>query len=106
MTNIGQGFEKCTGIFTAPVNGTYSFQATILTDNNREFWGNIEVNGISKAKINARGTDNRYGSGSQSLVITLREGDQAAVHNRNDGGMIYGNSYTSFGGYLLFTNEN
>lgn len=105
LTNVGQGFDKYTGVFTVPVNGTYSFQTTILTDKDSEVWAYIAVNGIFKAYLNARGTDNRHGSGSQSLVITLLEGDQVTIRNRRDGGMIYGLSYTTFGGYLVFLNE-
>lgn len=102
LTNAGQGFNKYTGVFTAPVDGTYSFQTTILTDKDSEVWAYIGVNGIFKAYLNARGTDTRHGSGSQSLVITLLKGDQVTIRNSGNGGMIYGFGYTTFCGYLLF----
>lgn len=99
-TNVGHFYDSLTGIFTAPVNGTYSFQTTILSDQ-KSFWGYLAVNGHLKCSLYA-GTDNRV-SVSQSLIVTLQEGDQVTVRNNNDEGMIYGSFYTTFGGYSLFS---
>lgn len=102
LTNVGNGYDKATSTFKAPVDGTYWFQTTVLSFNNVEIWGYIAVNETPKVWYNARGTDNRHCSGSQTLIITLKKGDSVAVHNQNNNGNIYGDNYTTFAGYLLF----
>lgn len=102
ITNVGQGYDHSSGIFTAPTDGTYNFQTTVLTDNNAEIWGFIDVNGNSNAWYNAHATNGRHASGSQNLVVALKQGDQISVRNYGSGGMLYGGHYTTFSGYLLF----
>jgi len=101
ITNEGGAYDKSKGTFNAPVNGIYNFQTTILTDNEVEIWGYIDVNGTPRVWFNAKATDNRHDSGSQSLVISLRKGDKVTVRNENSGGKLYGGHYTSFSGFLL-----
>lgn len=102
VTNVGNGYDKSSGTFIAPVDGIYSFSTTVLTDNNVEIWGFIDVNESPKVWYNARGTDGRHDSGSQSLIIRLSKGDRVTVRNYANGGNIYGGHYTTFSGFMLF----
>lgn len=74
ITNIGQAYSSHTGVFTAPVDGIYQFTATLLTGNDKEIWCNVMLNGRNVANINERGTGDRHGSGSQLVILQLKEG--------------------------------
>ena len=101
ITNEGGAYDNSTGIFTTPVDGTYNFQTTILTSNDVEIWGHIDVNESPKVWFNAKASDNRHDSGSQSLVISLIKGDKVTARTAHNSGTLYGEHYTSFSGFLF-----
>ena len=103
VTNEGGAYDNSTNIFTTPVDGTYNFQTTILTNNDVEIWGHIDVNESPKVWFNAKASDNRHDSGSQYLVISLSKGDKVTVRNHGSSGNIYGGHYTSLSGFLIFS---
>ncbi|XP_045211430.2 collagen alpha-2(VIII) chain-like [Mercenaria mercenaria] len=102
-TNIGNGYDSLTGVFTAPVSGTYVFYTSILVYNGREVFCRIVVNGVNMANTYGRGTDNRLDQGSQAVIVQLQKGHQVAVQNKVDDDAIFGNQdiYTTFSGFLL-----
>ena len=101
ISNEGVAYDKSTGMFTTPVDGIYNFQTTIRTYNNVEIWGHIDVNESPKVWFNARASDNRHDSGSQSLVISLSKGDKVTVRNHGGSGTLFGGHYTSFSGFMI-----
>ena len=74
ITNNGQAYESHIGVFTAPKDGVYQFTATLLTSGNTEIWCNIMQNGNAVARINERSAGTRHGSGSQAVILNLKEG--------------------------------
>ena len=70
----------------------YMFAASIFADNNEEFWGYIKAQD-SLVRINDRGTEDRYGRGSQTMVVALQKGDKVTVHASED---IFGDVFQRF----------
>lgn len=101
VTNIGQAYDFYTGVFTAPKDGVYQFTATLLTSNDKEIWCHIMLNGNTVANINERGTGNRHGSGSQAVILQLKEGDRIYVKNSGAASALWGEGYSSFTGFLM-----
>ncbi|XP_053399483.1 complement C1q tumor necrosis factor-related protein 3-like [Mercenaria mercenaria] len=102
-TNKGNGYSPHHGVFTAPVSGLYVFYTSILAYNDREVWCQMVVNGVNKASVYARGTDNRHDQGSQVIIIQLQQGDDISVQNVAADDAIYGDGtiYSTFSGFLL-----
>ena len=102
-TNIGNGYDSLTGIFTAPFSGTYVFFTSILVYNDREIFCRIVVNGANIADTYGRGTDGRLDQGSQSVIVQLQKGHQVSVQNKVNDDAIFGNQdlYSTFSGFLL-----
>lgn len=101
ITNIGQAYSSQTGVFTAPVDGIFLFTTTLLTENNKEIWCYVMLNGKDVARINERGTDGRHGSGSQTVILQLNEGDEVDVRNSKYLFALQGGAYGSFAGFLI-----
>lgn len=101
LTNVGGCYNHVSGEFTAPVAGTYFIHSTVLSGNGAEIWLSITVNNTRKAKFYARGTDGRHDTASQALVLVLNKGDVVSAKNEYDGGKIYGQTYTTFSGFLI-----
>ena len=100
-TNVGNGYNPHHGVFTAPVSGLYLFYSSILSEHDGEVRAQIVVNGVFKASI--YGSNDRFDQGSQAIVVSLQQGDDVAVQNRDNDHAIYGDAYiySTFSGVLL-----
>ncbi|XP_068435316.1 complement C1q-like protein 2 [Clinocottus analis] len=106
FSNIGNGYNPSTGIFTAIVSGTYFFRFSMF--NNLNSTPNSVVSLMKNAErlVSVWDTSGSDGNdmGSNAVVIALQVGDNVYVDlqaNRRvyDDGM----NYNSFSGFLLFT---
>ena len=101
VTNIGQGYDPATGLFTAPVSGVYSFFLSAMSPNSHE---DLMLAIVKEGNV----LDLTYGEGStdvndqgSSLVTThLATGQQVWVR-QNGGDSVRGSYWTVFTGYLL-----
>lgn len=80
LTNNGNAYNALTGIFTAPVTGTYMFFSSILTKNPSALEVGLQVNSQYKMMMypdSRTGLD--YNSGANSVILGLVEGDQVKM---------------------------
>lgn len=101
VTNIGQAYDSHIGVFKALKDGIYQFTVTLLTDQNKEVWCYIMLNTNVVAKINERSAGSRHGSGSQTVILQLKEGDRIYVKNSDTASALWGDGYSSFTGFLM-----
>ena len=74
VTNIGNAYNNHHGVFIAPVSGLYLITTSVRSGSNMEYWAEVVVNGTVIVRLNERGTDNRHGSGAQTIIIALKKG--------------------------------
>ncbi|KAL4240922.1 hypothetical protein ACF0H5_001705 [Mactra antiquata] len=107
VTNIGNALNNISGIFVAPVAGTYVFHATVMgrsvhVDTSSRFAAHFDVDGTAYSRFWV----SPYDQSSQMLVIDLRPGQSVSIRNVHiDEGYI-GNHQTTFSGFLLYEHDN
>ncbi|XP_060557880.1 complement C1q tumor necrosis factor-related protein 4-like [Ruditapes philippinarum] len=107
FTNIGNGYDATTGIFTCPMAGTYTFQFHTLAHQDKSSWLNLYKNKVYIASIYGH-TVNDFAGGSNSVVLPLASGDTVEIR-AVDGSYgtdtnLYGQPdeiYTTFSGYRI-----
>ncbi|CAG2199434.1 COL8A [Mytilus edulis] len=100
VTNIGNGYNPTTGIFTAPVAGVYQFSYTVMSQGGKYLYVYLALNNIKQQSTWLKGSSHE--TGTTSIILNLKRGDQVAVKSA-DGTSIHsdGNMYSSFSGYLI-----
>merc|ERR1711937_279461 len=80
--NVGGGFDADTGIFTAPMGGTYMFMFHIATHDNKKALLSIRRNGEEIASIfDQNHKDNHKNSmAGQNIIINVNRGDEIVVY--------------------------
>ncbi|VDI56763.1 Hypothetical predicted protein [Mytilus galloprovincialis] len=95
ITNIGNGYNNHTGMFTATDNGLYFFMASFIPHSGR---AHLEM--VKNSVVIARGRAN--GSGSMQAVVTLMIGDVVRCRHWSGSGTetVYKN-FSFFSGHLI-----
>ena len=105
ISNVGDGYDVSTGIFTAPFDGVYLFTC-FLASHTGELKADLIVNGTPKVGIPAiayGGSSGNYGAAGNALPIALVTGDRVWIQHVS-GSVIWshpGAPYTTFSGYLI-----
>ena len=98
-------YDNTTGKFTAPVDGTYFFGFTMLTENTAGAQDQVTIykDSTSNDLLNLRsqGDDNAHNTLTGTLVITLTAGQ--TIYARVTAGTMYGTNdkWTQFCGYQI-----
>lgn len=104
ITNIGQAYDKNTGIFTAPVKGLYVFEMDIMTRKGERRYLQMVKNGKHLMWFygSALGAEH-YVSSSRDVTLELEVGDRMWIRTRESqgyDGAVHGNTFSSFTGWL------
>ncbi|XP_063404334.1 uncharacterized protein LOC134687808 [Mytilus trossulus] len=103
-TNVGNGYDPITGVFTAPRAGLYHITGLILSNTDGSFYSRLYHN-----KVVASGsyiTGDGYKTGTFDVVFSLQKGDEvyiAGYHGTYYSDMIYSDSeiHVTFSGHSV-----
>ncbi|KAL8620287.1 hypothetical protein ACOMHN_042022 [Nucella lapillus] len=100
VINQGQGYNGDTGIFTAPLNGTYFFTGTMgsLTNTHNPGQFSLIVDGQVIASVSIR-TSGPVEAVSVHGIVHLRLGQQVWLSVNSN--VMFSSAATSFSGYLI-----
>ncbi|KAH9492102.1 Complement C1q-like protein 4 [Bulinus truncatus] len=99
-TNIGGGYNRQTGVFTAPESGVYLFTVSCLTNNGYSLELNVFQNHFRVATAYASDV---FRSSSNTVILQLKKGDEVQVKSHGSG-YAYADSkgfYNSFSGFRI-----
>ena len=101
-TNVGNGYDRHSGLFTAPVSGTYLFTwvMTVQAGYTAITVLNVNGNGRSAAKA-CSPSHSAVKTGTNTLVISLQKGDKVWLAARSEWHLH--TTYFTFPGLLLFS---
>jgi len=101
VTNIGSNYNTTTGVYTAPMNGTYMFNACAMkgAENTQYFHIYIRKNGGMLSFVH--GSTSSYEGGSCSVIAELVPGDQIDVFIPNTYAATSPGAGTFFNGYMI-----
>lgn len=101
--NQGLAYNSATGIFTAPIDGGYRFDWSILINQDGGLWMCMEKNGVIVVKSAGYAGSGYYSRTSHSIILKLKAGDYVRMVYCTGPASIYGaeGRYTSFSGQYL-----
>ncbi|CAG2250415.1 C1QL [Mytilus edulis] len=79
ITNNGNCYNIVTGIFTAPIAGTYYFSSTIFTKRKSTVEMSLRVNEKDEMMIYACATNLPNNSGTNSVIVKLNKDDKVKI---------------------------
>ncbi|VDI16149.1 Hypothetical predicted protein [Mytilus galloprovincialis] len=101
VTNIQNGYNPTTGIFTAPVAGVYLFSYTVVSAAGKYLHVYLSHNNTKQQTTWMKGS--QYETGTADIILILKKGDQVAVkvHGSNTVYSDGRNLFSSFSGFLI-----
>ncbi|XP_047194913.1 complement C1q-like protein 4 isoform X1 [Hippoglossus stenolepis] len=103
FSNTGDAYDQNTGIFTAPVGGSYFFSFSTYGYNTHVMGAMLMKNGLLQISTHESPTADGSDSSSNSVVLRLAAGDKVHVELWDNGRVFDNlNGHTTFSGFLLF----
>ncbi|XP_063442218.1 complement C1q tumor necrosis factor-related protein 3-like [Mytilus trossulus] len=98
-TNIDNGYDVITGVFTAPRAGTYEFSENFISGNTNF----LELNLMKNNEFIVRGHAAQAMStaGSLRAIVELNDGDRIYIKHPRSSGVLHGDHYSMFSGHLI-----
>lgn len=98
--NVGRGYDRNTGVFTAPRNGVYVISCLILGRKSSEV--HFQLNKNNDLYTGGYVSNINYGSNTLNSFLNLKKGDRVYIKHRiNAVQNINGHHFSTFSGYLL-----
>ncbi|XP_061186356.1 complement C1q-like protein 3 [Saccostrea echinata] len=103
LSNVGDGYNPTTGIFTAPVTGNYVFFFAVEVPKNTYFSINLFVNNNFVAEALAGKIGDSFNTGSNMVSLLVRKNDRVCIKSHPVKSRTMDIRYTanSFSGFLL-----
>ena len=98
--NVGGGYDRNAGVFTAPRNGVYVISCLILANKSSSVHFQLSKN--NSLYTGGYANSSSYGSNTLYSFLKLKRGDRVYIKHRNKATEhVYGNHFSTFSGYLL-----
>nr|XP_034305323.1 complement C1q tumor necrosis factor-related protein 3-like [Crassostrea gigas] len=98
LTNIGNGYDKWSGHFKAPLKGLYVLSCTVMAVKGHDISVVLVKNGQNM--MNAYSNRSAWDTGAISVALALKKGDKVWIRRYGHGRHVQGN-YNIFSGYLI-----
>ncbi|XP_071136743.1 complement C1q tumor necrosis factor-related protein 3-like [Mytilus edulis] len=100
-TNVGNGYEPSTGVFTAPYVGLYHLTAVVASENNKSLFLKLYHNGNKTPGSWLTGDGCK--TGSFDVVLNLQKGDRVYIFVGSGSNTIFSNpyAYVTFSGHII-----
>lgn len=101
LSNIGNGYNPKTGVFTAPIDGTYVFYVAAVEYEKQHLRLDILINNVKKVQLIGHLSAD-YQTGTNMVVQYLKKGDNVWVAYKHGKG-YYSESIpmTTFSGFMI-----
>lgn len=102
ITNVGNGYNPRTGVFTAPTAGEYVFFVNVQSYGTQTIYVDIVLNGVSQIRAWANGSSYQSNNPGPNLaLLTLQKEDRVWVKHYFGQGYNNDGHLTTFSGFLL-----
>ncbi|XP_071136795.1 complement C1q-like protein 3 [Mytilus edulis] len=101
-TNLGGGYDKSTGVFTATVEGLYYFTWTVLTYPGKSFHTQLILNDNVVARNHAGASGmSTFMPSSQSAVLQMKKNNKVSIRIHSGGSYMNGEKWSTFSGFKI-----
>ena len=101
-TNIGNGYDASSGIFTAPRGGVYQFSCSAMTNSGKTLRLHLMKN--DQQTVSLYPGNSGYNMGTLSMVLELKKGDRVYMKQGGREKNLYseaGSNFSMFSGYFI-----